>query len=186
MRVAINWSSSAGIRPVNVFHLITSSQNEFEIGEALDEAFTGDGEAAFTPVMENFTIESWSITNLGGSNATQIIPSGAAISGGTGGNIVPQVAGVLSMRTNIRGSRGRGRLYLGPAGETNIDAGLWALGVPPGTVAGWLAAAESLADNPLNISFGVASYVHEEVAGVSSFSMRRAAGTQRRRQNQVV
>jgi hypothetical protein len=156
------------------------------IGAALDNAFTAPAGNPFSVVMANFQIESWAITLLSSSSATQIVPCTETITGSGGGNMIPQVAGVLSMRTSERGSRGRGRLFLGPVGEADADAGLMSAGIPAGTVTAWNAVAEELADDPLNISFGVASYVHSEIAGVQTFSMRRAFGTQRRRQNQVV
>ena len=186
VRVGINWSASAGIRPVNVFHLITDSQSEVAIGAALDSAFDAPAGNPFSIVMANFQIESWAITLLSSSSATQIVPCTETITGSGGGNMIPQVAGVLSMRTSERGSRGRGRLFLGPVGEADADAGLMSSGIPAGTVAAWNTVADELAADPLNISFGVASYVHQEIAGVQTFSMRRAFGTQRRRQNQVV
>lgn len=186
VRVAINWTTVVGIRPVNVFHLITSSTNESEIGEALDDTLDAITGNPFAVVMDNYAIESWSITLLSSASATQIVTSTTSKGGTGGGNLVPQVAGVLSMRTAQRGSRGRGRLFLGPCGESDIDSGNLAIGIPPAMVAAWQEWADELAANPLNISFGVASYTHEEVNGVTSFSMRRPCGTQRRRQDQIV
>lgn len=186
VRVGINWSSSAGVRPVNVFHLITDSHDEVAIGAALDAAFSGASPNPFAIVMANFSVESWAITLLSSASATQIVSCTESIHGDGGGNLIPQVAGVLSLRTSERGSRGRGRLYLGPVGEADQDAGLMPSGMPAATVTAWNDVADALADDPLNISFGVASYVHEEIAGVQTFSMRRQFGTQRRRQNQLV
>jgi hypothetical protein len=184
VRVALNWSSSGGIKPVNVFHLITSSTNETAIGEALDDAFVTATSEAWAFTHSSYECESYTITLLDGSSAGQVIPTGTPFSGGGTGGLVPQVAAVLSLRTIQRGARGRGRLYMGPVGETDIDAGLLDSNKVDDVLAAWDQVEASLASN--SMSLGVASYVHADVHGVSSISMRSQAGTQRRRQDQLV
>lgn len=186
VRVALNWTGVGGVAPVNVLHLITSSTDEGDIASALDDAFQANP-GCFQAVMANYILDTYTITLLDGSSAGQVVNAlGTPITGGGGGNMVPQVAAVLSLHTPQRGPRGRGRLYLGPVGETEIDSGLISSGVRSAMVAGWTDWMTDMAASPIAASLGVASYVHTEVNGVTSLSMRPAAGTQRRRQDQIV
>src|SRR6478752_10515752 len=123
VRVALNWTAVGGVDPINVFHLITASTNESDIAAALDDAFQANT-GCFQALMANYTLDTYTITLLDGSSAGQVVNAlGTPITGGGGGNMVPQVAAVLSMHTPQRGPRGRGRLYIGPVGETEIDSG---------------------------------------------------------------
>lgn len=186
VRVAINWTGVGGVAPVNVFHLITDSTDEVEIATALDAAFHANT-ACWQCLMANYELDSYTITLLDGHSAGQVVTSlGTPIVGGGGGNMVPQVAGVLSLHTPQRGPRGRGRLYIGPVGESEIDSGIISAGVRTAMVGAWSDWQDDLAASSIAASLGVASYVHSEVNGVTSVSMRAQAGTQRRRQDQLV
>lgn len=186
VRVALNWNSVGGVKPVNVLHLITSLSNEADIADSLTSALHDAATSPFGFMHEAFALQSTTVTLLSGSTAGQVIPVAHSVLGASTGGMVPQVAAVLSLHTLTRGPRGRGRLYIGPVGEANIDAGL--LTPSPAGIANILAAWDdvetSLAGDA--ISLGVASYTHSEVNGVSSISMRPQAGTQRRRQDQLV
>jgi len=186
VRVALLWGAQGGVAPVNVFHLITNSTDEVEIAGALDDAFSGATTNPFSPVMSAFIMEHYLITLLDGHSAGQVIATGPVFGGAAGGQFVPNVAAVLSLHTPQRGPRGRGRLYLGPVGESAIDSGTVVSGTRTDCVAGWNDVDDALAASSITASLGVASYVHSEVNGVTSKSMRIPAGTQRRRQNQLV
>jgi hypothetical protein len=186
VRVAIEYNASAGVKPVNVLHLITNSEDEVAIGAALDDAFDDATDNPFTIVMANFSPETYLITLLDGSSAGQRINANTTRAGAGGGNLIPSVAGVLSLHTPQRGPRGRGRLYLGPVGEASQDAGILSTGERSSTLLGWQEVNDLLAASPVAASLGVASYVHAEVNGVTSMSIRPQYGSQRRRQNQLV
>jgi len=186
VRFTINWSQSAGVRPVNVLHLITSSTDEEEIAGAFSDAVLAAGADVFDPVQDGYTIDSYTVTLLDGSSAAQVINEPATIGGQASGDPIPAVAAVLSLRTAQRGPRGRGRLYLGPVGEGITAGGVLTGTTTTSTVAAWTALMGELATGTPTMSLGVASYVHSEVNGVSSVSMRPQVGTMRRRQDQLV
>lgn len=186
VRVGINWSRQGGVAPVNVLHLITASESEVDIAGALEDAMVAAGSGVWEIVQETYRIQSFTVTLLDGSSAGQIVPCGSTIGGQATGNIVPQVAGVLSFHTPQRGPRGRGRLYMGPVGEGVISDGIVNSGNRTNVVNAWNELEDELAGSAIAASLGVASYVHAEVNGVTSKSMRGPAGTQRRRQNQLV
>lgn len=186
VRVTLNWSTQGGVAPRNVFHLITASEDEVAIGLALDAAFTDDGADAFQALDDSYTLLSYSVMVLDGSSATQVVDATEVITGGGSGEMIPNAAAVLSMRTLQRGSRGRGRQYIGPISEAALTDGRVVGSYRLAMVAAWIDAEQTLAASPIAASFGVASYVHSEVSGVTSWSMREPAGTQRRRQNQLV
>jgi len=182
----MNWNQVAGIKPVNIFHLITNSDSEEDIAAAIDEAMVTAGSGLFEMVNEDFLLDTWTITLLDGHSAGQTIPVDSTIGGQATGNPVPQVAGVLSMHTPQRGPRGRGRMYLGPVGEGVIVSGLIDESVVNSCTSAWESFRAQIAATDITGSLGVASYVHEEVNGVTSVSMRRVTGTQRRRNDRLV
>jgi hypothetical protein len=186
VRVSINWSQVAGVRPVNVLHLITASDDEEEIATELGDAFIAGGSNVFQCVQESYTIDSYTVTLLDGSSAGQVIGESRTIGGQGSGEILPAQAGVLSLRTSQRGPRGRGRLYLGPCSEGTIANGLMTGSISVTMPLAWQAVETALAGSPITASLGVASYVHAEVNGVTSIGMRSQAGTVRRRQDQLV
>ena len=186
VRVTINWSTYGGVTPRNVIHLITASEDGAAIGAALDEAFDTYPDA-WQILQSSFALQSYSVLPLDGTSATQeIAHTGDPVVGGGGGNMVPAAGGVLSLRTLTRGPQGRGRLYIGPTGENVITDGIIGLSYINSAITSWQGVQDVLADAPINASLGVASYTHAEVHGVTSISMRAPAGTQRRRQNQLV
>lgn len=186
VRVAMQWNASAGVRPVNVFHLITASTDESAIRDALDAAWQDATTNPWAPLHTSFNTVDYLITLLDGTSAGQVIPSIDDPAGSSTGGMSPAIAAVLSFHTPQRGPRGRGRLYLGPMGEADYDNGLVGGTLRTETVAAWNEVNESLADSPIAASLGVASYVHAEVNGVTSISMRQQLGTMRRRQDQLV
>lgn len=188
VRVTLNWSTSGGVRPHNVFHLITASEDGTAIGAALDDAFQ-DNPDAFQALDDSYNLETYSILPLDGSSATQEVvaaTTGAPITGGGSGELIPAAAAVLSFRTLQRGSRGRGRMFIGPVSEAALTDGQIVSSYLGAMVGSWELIDDALTASPIDASLGVASYVHGEVGGVSQISMRSPAGTMRRRQNQLV
>lgn len=186
VRVSINWSRQAGVAPVNVFHLITDSTNETEIGLALDEAQVAAGANVWSVVQETYRIVSYTITLLDGESAGVDVPCTETLGGQATGNLVPQVAGCMNLYTPQRGPRGRGRMFMGPVGEGVITDGLVSEAARNNTLGAWDDLQDELAGSTIAASLGVASYVHAEVNGVTRLGFRQAGATQRRRQNQLV
>nr|CRY96845.1 hypothetical protein [uncultured prokaryote] len=186
VRVALNFTNYGGVAPVNVFHLITDSDDEEEIANTVHDGFLDGDSNCFAGVSSQYSIATIGVTILDGSSAGQVITQPQTVGGLAGSAPIPAVAAVLSLRTSQRGSRGRGRLYLGPIGEGVFDNGIIDTSVAGPMVQGWKDLQLYLVASTLNASLGVASYTHEEVNGVTAITMRSQAGTQRRRQDQLV
>jgi hypothetical protein len=186
VRITLNWNTSLGVTPRNVFHIITASTSGEEIGAALDEVFEAGAADAFQAMDDSYTLESYGILVLDGTSATQDVPSDAALQGGGSGEMVPAAAAVISLRSNQRGPRGRGRQFVGPCSEAALTDGIIVSSYRDAMVGAWNALDDGLASTDIAGSLGIASYTHAEVHGVTSISCRPPAGTQRRRQNQLV
>lgn len=186
VRVTLNWSSNLGITPRNVMHLITASADEQEIGEAIEAAAVTNVDM-FQAIDDAFTLISLSILLLDGTTPTyEYTLVSDDVKGGGSGEQIPAAAAVLSMRTSQRGPRGRGRLYLGPVSEAALTDGRISESYRVAMVNSWDDFQDDLVASPIVASIGVASYAHAEINGVNTFSMRQAAGTLRRRQNQLL
>lgn len=186
VRVTLNWSSVAGVTPRNVIHLITASEDGEEIGAALDAAFD-ESPDAWQTLSSGCFLQGYSILVLDGTSATQEVPhTGDPLQGGGDGQIVPAACAVLSMRTTQRGPRGRGRLYIGPTTENVLAEGIIQSSYRTSALAAWPAIQESLQGSSITADLAIASYVHAQAGAVTTFGMRPAAGTQRRRQNQLL
>jgi len=186
VRVSCNWNTVNGITPRNIFHVITSSEDEEEIALAVQTALHASAQKPFGCMLASRSIASYTVTLMDGHSAGQVVASTFAISGEQTGEEIPASAAVLSLHSPQRGPRGRGRLYIGPIGEAAQANGLVGSGNVSGMLSAWSAFETSLAASSISGSLGVASYVHSEVNGVTSLSMRPQCGTQRRRQNQLV
>lgn len=186
VRVTFNWSSSHGVTPRNVIHLITASDDATQLGSDLDDAFGANSHQCFQAMDDSYFVSSYSILFLDGTTATHDVLSDGSVVGGGSGEQIPAAAAVLSLRTLTRGPRGRGRCYIGPVSEAALTDGIIVESYRLEMIAGWEEANDTLAASDSLASLGVVSYKHAEIDGVTSISMRQPAGTQRRRQNQLV
>lgn len=186
IRVTLNWNTVNGVTPRNVFHLITNSEDVTQIGSDLDDAFTGQSHNPFFAINASYELLSYLFTVLDGDSAGIVVPAQPGITGEASGQAIPQVAAVLSLRSNQRGPRGRGRLYLGPIGEDQQANGILNGSLASETAGAWAGVNTDLAASDSAASIGVASYTHADVHGVTHFSMRPQTGTQRRRLDQLI
>jgi len=185
-RVTIDWSVSNGVTPRNVFHVRSPTATVAQIATGLESAFVA-GIGQFETVSSLFQFNSVSILPLDGTSATTIHTLATTHTGGAGsGEFIPAMAGVLSLRTAQRGSRGRGRMYLGPSPEAIQTNGQLDNTRVGDSVAGWVAFENHLVAESPSIEMVVASYVHADAHSVTSISMRQIAGTIRHRQDQLV
>lgn len=181
-RVTWNFATYEGVTPRVVQHYLWASADEGELGGNLwDNCVAG----MFLPMHENFEPQSLDVLALDGVGATNVVgrPTGVPDLCNGGDNIVPAVAAVLSLRTEVRGPKARGRSYIGPVCEPNITNGVIvgdALNLPEI----WSDFNGLLGEVDPAIGMCVASYTHEEAYPVRSFSLDPVAGTQRRRADQ--
>jgi hypothetical protein len=86
---------------------------------------------------------------------------------------------IASFHTGFRGSRGRGRNYVGPLGETDTDNGKISGALATAVLAhwnAWFAALVTEGATPV-----VASYVHADAHTIDAVQIKTHCGSQRRR-----
>lgn len=185
MRVTYNFESYLGVTPRIIHHFLTATADEVEFGENLWAALP-DG--LFGPMHSSFEPYSLSVIALDGVQATAIVPRPTTDPPelcNANGEILPAVCALVSLRSGIRGPRGRGRSYVGPICENTCSDGvldgLWI----NDTQAAWDALPGALGAMDPAAGLAVASYVHEEANLVQSIIVERPLATQRRRQDQL-
>lgn len=184
-RVDLPWISYGGIAPVNVFHVETSSDDVQDIAAAIEESAPSVS-GMWACMHESYLCQEFGITPLDGETPRIVVPfTGDAWHGGYGGQLIPSVAGVVSIRTGQRGSRGRGRLYLGPVSESAVEGGHIIDAALTLMREEWLEFYTNLLTASPVCKFGVASYVHSDFNQALSVQVDYLTGNQRRRQNQL-
>lgn len=176
-RCAINWSIAASANAVNVIHVRSLVELDGqEVGEAIRDAAHA---AQWGPVISTAHAQTLTVTPLDGTSASTEIDVSAdtAWVGQTGGQYVPQVAGVVKFTTAQRGRSKRGRLFMPFVSEgAMIDGVLQDMG-PVQT--GW---EDFLDDLPAGgVELVIASYLLESAQKVESVLAETRIGTQRRR-----
>jgi hypothetical protein len=175
-RVTLNWNPAHGVSPRNVMHFSAPSKTASQFPTDLAAAWQT---AQWDWVQQDWAFTSVDILKLDGVSSTVTVPLGAQGSLVSGDWIVG-ACGVLSIKTAQRGSRGRGRLYLGPLPESKLTAGqinnalpistAWSTFFANAATHGWIG--------------GVASYVHADFHPLTSIRADIIPGMQRRRNNQ--
>lgn len=180
-RCTMNFDMTGGVAAHCVAHFASNTGNEADLATEFENHLTSN---MIAPLLDAVTVESLDIIALNGVSATQHFTLANTSSGTTTGDVIPAAAAVLSLHTGQRGPQGRGRLFLGPIGESgNID-GIFSPSLLTACVAAWTAfQADLFADGWAQV---VASYVHGVNYTVLSHSMRPQLGTVRRRQNQLL
>jgi len=156
-----------------------------------------DSEGLFGAFDANFTANMWAccgtsqkinqvvITPLDGSGFTDsfVPPNTSKWNGVQTGDIAPNVAGVLSCKTLIRGRSFRGRNFIGPATEGSGSAGIMTPSIALAMVNAWTSVAAAL--NSDGVEPVVASYKLAEATPITSYAVRNAFGTVRMRQSRL-
>jgi len=184
-RVTVNYANVGGVRPVNVFHLRSPSGDREEIADAIRDAC--DGKVLMNGMSPDFAPSTFTLLPLDGASASSvhdIAPSTWGTSSADG-DWSPATAAVVSLRTAVRGPRGRGRLYIGPIVEEGIANGSLLGDTPVDLADAWASFGADLASGDPAIALGVASYVHEDFNPLIGLSVSPIVGTQRRRQDQL-
>lgn len=186
-RVTLLWEASSGaVIPRNVLHFRSPTLDKVQMGEAVLQSFH-DARATTEPmelVSEAFSFDTVEVLPLDGSSSSAIVTDPTAVQiGQNGGNQVPAVSAIVSLRTEQRGPRGRGRVYLGPVGEETLTNGSFDTTAVTAAQGAWDDFLEACAENLC--FFVVASYAHADSHDVETLLVESVAGTQRRRQNQL-
>lgn len=184
-RVTLDWDRAAGIAPRNVMHVLDFDglRNEAAVGDDVGTLLGTIGHQ-FDCVSDVYTCSHLTVIKLDGTSASQVVAF-SETSGQASGDVIPASSGVLSLRTNTRGPRGRGRLYLGPTGEGVQDNGSLGATTVTAMQSAWTTFIDDLAGLAHPLPMVVASYKHATSDYVVSVSMDTLCGTQRRRQDQL-
>ena len=201
-RVAFEWRvGAAGATAANVMHFSGASVDPGGLFNALN---TNVSATMWTGLGGDTAVVQVIITPLDGSSATQIFtPSGAKWAGASvAGDYLPSSAGVVSLRTAVRGRQNRGRLYIPFVLETVVSDGRF-VGSLATVQAAWdtFRGAMKTASWPMHVaSYGHGLHKHKNPDGSISLTpvtwtphsneviantYESALGTQRRRQSRL-
>lgn len=180
-RVALNWGGPV-YNATNVIHILSPTGDESDIFDALD---TNVSSLNFAPCCDAFNVETVVITKLDGTPDGVVFPTAAGTpanwDGGTGGQMVPQVAALIKLLTGTSGRSGRGRIYLPFVAEGAMTTGQID-GTPLGQLqTAWEDLANALIANTPTMALAVASYLNETAAQVLAVQAEQPIATIRRR-----
>jgi len=181
-RVTFNWHPDSGITPRNVIHIGCPSGTEAEVGAAVVAALQ---DHQFEGLSAAHVLDSVTVLKLDGSTAGLDVAGGGYNSGSGSGDTIPASAIVVSFQTGHRGSRGRGRIYIGPVLEVVNTAGEIGSGTSDEIRTAWEDFQTALEAGSPACTQVVASYVHADANAVANYRCDTILGTQRRRQDQL-
>lgn len=181
-RVAFLWDDAAGGRSVNVAHFLTSASGKTpaQVLACLEACVTAGMWETTAPL---YVCRSVAIIKLDGTSPTTVLPTagGAKWTGGATGDAMPSSSALIKLQTAARGPANRGRLFLGPTGESKVSNGnMLSTAAMQTAWTNFLAAVVANATTPMTMM--VASYVHGTARGVTNATVEGALATQRRRQ----
>lgn len=179
-RMTLNITNTSAPTTHNVLHW-SGSGSEDVLSADFDDAL-GELAAAshlLWPCPDDSTMNSISTLDVGSTEASFDYNLTNDQTGGASGDPIWQAAGIVSIKTNTRGPRGRGRIYLGPCAEDANDSGnLDPTGMGVCQTA-WNDLRASMALD--GWSLGVYSRTYSTFAAATSVTVRDYIATQRRR-----
>lgn len=182
-RVAIVHGTADNKRSVNVINVrTTSGRTPSQVAHDLDLSVTTLHPFIALHSAYNIDHVKLQVTKLDGVSPTiEATPTDPAWGGGTGGDAVPEAALGMTIRTAKRGRSFRGRLFIGPVSESEINDGLFTGTQPADTSAAWSAWATAFNATGSAGEFGVASYKLAQFNPVTEFETHLGVRTQRPR-----
>jgi hypothetical protein len=179
-RVAFEWGP---LPAVNVMHFHQADAVHTILWNALKANVKQN---MWMSVANTQSVQRVRFTTLDGSSPTivETPPGGGAWTGPAGGDPIPASASVVSLKTVFRGRSNRGRIFIGPNGETAQAAGI----ITPTTVSGMITAWTQFQIDMTGagVQHVVASYKAGTALTVVQYNIRTQAGTVRRRQDALV
>ena len=184
-RVSMPWTGGV-VSPVNVLHVATTApSNGSDVAQAFDDALAGLSQDPWHCLADVYLCPVIDVLELDGTSATVAHTMGNIPQGGVTGEELPNCAGIVSLHTTERGSRGRGRQYVGPTTEPTVSFGSLDPAVAAFMFTGWTELIANLLGGALPLILGIASYVHANFHPVTSLRIDSIVGTQRRRLDQL-
>lgn len=184
-RVTLNWTNpGGGVRAVNVTHWQTGGDgfNVSDFGTQFDANIAND---LWKPIHSDYQLLTIDMLPLDGTSPTSTKTLTPGATGGSAGDVIPAMCQINSLRTDQRGPEGRGRLFLGPTGDswwTNGLSGSTELATLEASWVSFLLAMHTAGDL---YALMVASYAHATANFVQTMHFPQSAGIQRRRQEQL-
>lgn len=179
-RVTLNWTGS-GVGAHNVMHVHSSTLDEAGVYNAINSAVTA---SMWDGVRATQSVDSVEVLKLDGTTAGLIFPTArpAKWSGvqATGDYSVVESI-VVSLRTAVRGPRGRGRLFLPFPAESAVTNGFLNTGNNTTMTGAW----NLFLVNLVGCELVVASYKHATQAQVGVVLVDPVIHAQRRRAKQL-
>lgn len=179
-RVCLKWNID---NACNVIHVHAPSSTPGGVNSAITASVTS---AMWSPMLQSSKIFQLQITPLFAESPTVLFQTDLSSKWGGGaltGDTIPQVAAVVSKKTALRGRRHRGRTYIGPVSEGTVANGIFTGSQPADIATAWTAFQSALVSHSMEEV--VASYKEATALTVTSYSMRTACGTMRRRQDRL-
>lgn len=180
-RVALNWTGPI-YNATNVIHILSPTGDESDIFDALDANVSS---LNFAPCSDAFSVSTVVITKLDGTPDGRVFPTAAGTpanwDGGTGGEMVPQVAALIKLLSGASGRSGRGRIFLPFVAESAMTTGNIG-STPLGQLqTAWEDLANALVTNTPSMALAVASYKLESASQVLAVQAEEPIATIRRR-----
>lgn len=182
-RVTFNWAAVVGVTAHNVLYFQSVAGDEAQLAADIDAELSTN---MLYPLNNGVTLDSVDIIALDGVSATQHFAIASAVTGSGTGEIVPAAAAIINLHTLQRGPRGRGRIFLGPVTEDKLTNGMLAGSTAAVLQAAWTDFIADMAATAAQWSWKVVSAAHADAHSVQTIGVRAAAGTLRRRQDQLV
>lgn len=183
-RCSLEWRSSSvsGITAANVIHVLNTTGTSTDVYNHFNANVTAAMWNALSTDMEVFQVK---ITPLDGVSPTTTHTTGtpAKWKGGAGSGPEPAVAEVITLYTNFRGRRNRGRVFLPGVAEGVIEDGLIGNTTTAGVQTAWETFLTAM--GTAGSTLVVASYLDADANTVTSLTVREVAATQRRRQSRL-
>lgn len=179
-RMTLNWTGPNG-HAANVLHVRNVAGTPGGANTALDTNATA---AMWTLVANTAVVTSVECLPLDGVGSTVVMtPTAARWTGQAATEANQAVSALISLRTGLRGSRHRGRLYLPYIAEGVVTTGFVNGGSLTTTQTAWNTFRTAMAASSYPLV--VASYAHADANDVSQLIAESPLATQRRRQDRL-
>lgn len=179
-RVAMNHFDGVGASTTNVLHFQNNDDpTPLELATILNAHVTSNMWALLSNTFGGFSLD---IIPLDGTSATvHTTPASAAWQGGASGTRIPEACFGLTLTTDLRGRRNRGRIFIGPVTETQFADGQLSTSPVNDSTSAWTTFANDLVADASSTALVVASYRGAVAHQVTNIQGHYSARTQRRR-----
>jgi len=175
-RVAFNYQGPSGLTATTVQHYHAPASSELLVFTAINAHFT----VAMLGAINGATnMVSTVITHLDGTSGAVTFAAPTGSSGAGSGDAIAQAACIISLGTQLRGARHRGRSFLPFVAEGEQQAGFINGSTVTSVQNAWDTYLTDMAGD--GVALCVASYVHSDANDVTQLAVRNVCGTIKKR-----